>query len=509
MLSIQTNVNSLIAQENLRVNSDFQSKTIQRLTSGYRINQSGDDAAGLAVANKFRNSVAELTQGVNNANDGLSALQVIDGGLNNIGQILDRMKTLATQSATTTFTGDRSTLNNEYQSLVSEIDRQAANVGLNSGGTYNTTLAVYIGGGGTNQSNSIVNIDLSGAGNASDSNSLAVSGTTLLAGGTDFTEASPVNLNTEIGPALLAGGANTTQVFTVNLAGGTTVTATVSSGAATGGITVADALQQLNNQLSSHGITASVDSATGNLMFSADVAFTASAAAASAGTGLVDTGSTIQNTAMYIANGAATFVTIPAGDSEKFTVTNTTSGTATTVTLAAGTTMAAAVAQLNTNLAGVGVHAVENTAGTGIDLQGAGAFTVTKPQNLVTAGGVAGVFVTSTGGDITPTINAPAASTNGVTGNALTALTAVTTAVATLGLIQGHVGAGENKLNYAINLAQSQVSNFSTAESRIRDTDVASEAANLTKAQVLQQATIAAMAQANTAPQAVLALLRA
>lgn len=206
MLSIQTNVNSLIAQENLRVNSDFQSKTIQRLTSGYRINQSGDDAAGLAVANKFRNSVAELTQGVNNANDGLSALQVIDGGLNNIGQILDRMKTLATQSATTTFTGDRSTLNNEYQSLVSEIDRQAANVGLNSGGTYNTTLAVYIGGGGTNQSNSIVNIDLSGAGNASDSNSLAVSGTTLLAGGTDFTEASPVNLNTEIGPALLAGG---------------------------------------------------------------------------------------------------------------------------------------------------------------------------------------------------------------------------------------------------------------------------------------------------------------
>ena len=97
--SIQTNVNSLIAQENLRVNSNFQSQTIQRLTSGYRINSSGDDAAGLAIANKFRSDTAELTQGVRNANDGVSQLQIMDGGMNNIGKMLDRLKTLATQSA--------------------------------------------------------------------------------------------------------------------------------------------------------------------------------------------------------------------------------------------------------------------------------------------------------------------------------------------------------------------------------------------------------------------------
>ena len=77
--SIQTNVNSLVSQENLRVNGDFQSRTIQRLTSGYRINSSGDDAAGLAVANKFRSDVAELQQGVRNANDGISTLQTADG----------------------------------------------------------------------------------------------------------------------------------------------------------------------------------------------------------------------------------------------------------------------------------------------------------------------------------------------------------------------------------------------------------------------------------------------
>jgi flagellin len=90
----------------------------------------------------------------------------------------------------------------------------------------------------------------------------------------------------------------------------------------------------------------------------------------------------------------------------------------------------------------------------------------------------------------------------------LAALTALTTAVTNLGLVQGKVGAGENKLNYAVNLAQSQITNYSAAESGIKDADVAAEAANLTKAQVLQQASLAALAQANSAPQAVLSLLK-
>src|SRR5258707_15383633 len=105
MISIQTNVNSLVAQQNLSVNSAFQAKTIQQLTSGYRINSSGDDAAGLAVANKFRNSVAESSQGVANGNDAVAQLQIMDGGMNNISQMLDRLKTLAMQSSSSTFSG--------------------------------------------------------------------------------------------------------------------------------------------------------------------------------------------------------------------------------------------------------------------------------------------------------------------------------------------------------------------------------------------------------------------
>ena len=124
-ISIQTNVNSLVAQQNLSVTNKFQSQTISQLTSGYRINSSGDDAAGLAVANKFRSTVAELTQGVANGNDATAQLQIMDGGMNNISVILDRLKTLATQSASGTFTGNRTTLNTEFQNDLAEIDRQA------------------------------------------------------------------------------------------------------------------------------------------------------------------------------------------------------------------------------------------------------------------------------------------------------------------------------------------------------------------------------------------------
>ena len=145
--SINTNVASLQAQEYLRVSSDFQQKTINRVTSGLRIINSGDDAAGLAIANGFRSDRAVITQGIRNANDGLSSLQTIDGGLNNISQLLDRARTLAAQSASGTFTGDRTVLDSEFQSVLGEIDRQSQSIGLNTGGVFAKNLNVFIGGG--------------------------------------------------------------------------------------------------------------------------------------------------------------------------------------------------------------------------------------------------------------------------------------------------------------------------------------------------------------------------
>jgi flagellin len=173
--SISTNVSSLNAQENFRVNSDFQAGVIQRLSSGYRINQAGDDPAGLAIANRFRQDTGVLSQGIRNLNDGISRLQIVDGGMSNISQILDRLKVLATQSASDTFSGDRNTLNSEFQTLLGEIDRQAQSIGLDTNGQFEQLLPVSVGGGGADGSGTI-NVDLSAA--AVDSQGLGLGGAT-------------------------------------------------------------------------------------------------------------------------------------------------------------------------------------------------------------------------------------------------------------------------------------------------------------------------------------------
>ncbi len=156
--SINTNVASLQAQNYLATNQTFQNKTINEVTSGLRIVNSGDDAAGLAIANGYRSDEAVLTQGIQNANNGVSTLQIMDGGMSNISQLLDRARTLATQSASGTFTGSRTVLNDEYQSVLGEIDRQAQSIGLNQGGTFAKNLSVFIGGGkGTTAAGVIAN----------------------------------------------------------------------------------------------------------------------------------------------------------------------------------------------------------------------------------------------------------------------------------------------------------------------------------------------------------------
>ena len=164
--TINTNIASMQAQNYLRLNSDFQSKTINRVTSGLRLVSAGDDAAGLAIANSYRSDQAVLSQGIRNGNDGLSTLQTIDGGISNISKLLDRARTLATQSASGTYSGDRNVLNNEFQSVMAEVDRQAQAIGMNSNGVFAKNLSAFIGGGRTSGStdqitNGSASVDLS------------------------------------------------------------------------------------------------------------------------------------------------------------------------------------------------------------------------------------------------------------------------------------------------------------------------------------------------------------
>ncbi len=145
--TINTNIASLQAQNYLNQTQAFQNKTINEVTSGDKIVNSGDDPSGLAIANGYRSSETVLTQGIQNANNGLSQLQIADGGISNISQLLDSARTLATEAASDTFTGDRGVLNNQFQSVLTEINRQAQSIGLNQGGTFAKALNVFIGGG--------------------------------------------------------------------------------------------------------------------------------------------------------------------------------------------------------------------------------------------------------------------------------------------------------------------------------------------------------------------------
>ena len=123
--SMLTNISSLGAQRNLSKTTAMLAKSIERLSSGMRINKSADDAAGLAISSKMRAHVRGLAQSQRNANDAVSLIQTAEGAMNEISGLLTRMRELSVQAATggTLTTSDRSALDQEFQALESEIDR--------------------------------------------------------------------------------------------------------------------------------------------------------------------------------------------------------------------------------------------------------------------------------------------------------------------------------------------------------------------------------------------------
>ncbi|HEX4949605.1 MAG TPA: flagellin [Blastocatellia bacterium] len=514
-VSLINNLGSLASQTRLNATSTKLNSTIQRLSSGLRINNSGEDAAGLSIANKFRSDVAILTQGVRNANDGASTLQIIDGGLNTISNLLDRASTLATQSASDTFTGDRNTLQLEYGKILDEITRQAQNVGLVQNGRYNTTLATVIGGGSdsysASNSNTGVSIDLSGSANRVDATSLGLTSTNIgsfgkvgRAGSTaaDFRDTS----------ASVTAETLTFQVLQSDGTFGTAFNVAISAGTTTAALSSLNA----NASLQSAGITVSVNSQTGSLEFNSGSLFKvySSANAAATNSGISATAGDIQ----FSSNGNNTTITATANTAaanQTLALTIASTGEVVNVTVAGG---AAATAETNADTLEAAVNANQKLRDAGIvairtangATGGAGVRIVSAKSSFTYT-----IAETSTGSSADRTLGAPtvgtqtitAATDSGATG-AKKALDSLKTAIANLGKVQGTVGSGQNRLQQAIELATSQITNFQSAESRIRDADVTAEASNLARLSVLQQAGVAALAQANQSSQAVLSLLR-
>ncbi|MDH5601606.1 MAG: flagellin, partial [Gammaproteobacteria bacterium] len=151
---INTNIMSLNSQRNLNTSQSALQTSLQRLSSGLRINSAKDDAAGLAISERFTSQIRGLDQAVRNANDGISLAQTAEGALAESGNILQRIRELAVQSANATNSAsDRQALQSEVSQLVSELDRIASSTEFNGqkllDGTFGT--AIFQVGANANQ----------------------------------------------------------------------------------------------------------------------------------------------------------------------------------------------------------------------------------------------------------------------------------------------------------------------------------------------------------------------
>jgi len=491
--SLISNLGSLESQSRLNVTGAKLNMAIQRLSSGLRINSSGDDAAGLAIANKYRSDISVLSQGVRNANDGLSSLQVIDGGLSTISNLLDRASVLAAQGASDTFTGNRDTLQAEFGKVISEISRQAQNIGLDAGGSSAKALTTVIGGGSDSfsatGSNQGVSIDLSAG--AVDATSLGLHNLNI---GSSVGSVTGANVIGKLSAAETltfkmanaTGGLTTHTVALTNGDNGTAVVKEINAAAKAGG----------------YDVTASLDT-NGKLVLSSNAYFTVSSDKAAAAGGTSTSISAAANDVVVTgsANHVALALTASTGNQQlSFTTGN--DGTISTfdVDTVNGATVAAFVSAFNSDatMNSIGIYAFADPTAGSVQFASKNSFQmVAGLEDDASATGIAQ-------GAATVTAGSGAAGASG----AKAALDAIKTAVASLGVVQGIVGAGENRLQQAVDLATSQVTNFQAAESRVRDADVASEASNMSRLTVLQQAGVAALAQANQSSQAVLSLLR-
>jgi flagellin len=213
--SVVSNISASNAQANLSSTSIGLQRAITRLSSGYRINSAGDDAAGLAVANTYRSTQSVLNQGIRNANDGLSTLQIKDGAMNNIGTLLDRMTTLATQSASASSSVDRTALNAEFQDVITEIGREAGVAGLTGAAQ---GFSVFVSNDGANGS-------VGGSIGAADVAALALTGVTITSAALAATAVSTIAAAvTALGSAQSSIGTLQNRLaFAITLAGSQTV----------------------------------------------------------------------------------------------------------------------------------------------------------------------------------------------------------------------------------------------------------------------------------------------
>jgi flagellin len=482
---INTNIASLNSQRNLNVSQSALSTSLQRLSSGLRINSAKDDAAGLAISERFTSQIRGLDQARRNANDGVSLLQTAEGSLQSTGTILQRVRELAVQSSNATNSaGDRKAIQAEVGQLLSEADRisQTAEfnglklldgsfgtatfqVGANAGQTIQATTANFrtnnygnnavattgpatvVGAGTSATAYTPGSFNLQGLATANVAVKASDTAQSLAAtiNGTTDTTGVTATAKTDESLAFTAGGMYALAIQSDN---GTAANVSFTVGASLNAQGLAAAVSAFNDVSSTTGVTAKLNPANDGLILSNavgnNITLTNNSVSASMTVGGLDASGAVSGTAVAVATGAA------------------------------ATTM--------------GYLSMNSDKGFSIS-QGA-----TAAANAVTAGSatlhtVAGIDVST------------------VTG-ASDALKILDSALSSVNSQRASFGALQSRFETAVSNLESTSENLSASRSRIQDTDFAAETAKLTRGQILQQAGTAMLAQANSLPNGVLSLLR-
>lgn len=414
-MRIQHNISALNANRQLGVNNNLVAKNLEKLSSGYRINRAGDDAAGLAISEKMRGQIRGLDQAQANANDGISLVQTAEGGLNETHSILQRMRELAVQSANGTYQDavDRDNLQKEVESLKSEVDRIAKSTHFNKIDLLNGTMDGRLKAKATAAKEDTgldTDLNISAIG-LKDGATLTID---TAAGGADATDkAAAVDANAE---------------FTIDDSGNITLTIT--------------------------GGTNGMDAVAGDLKAETKVdlqkAWNDFAKVNEAAKGISFSGLTTVNALAGTTGGVTT--------STGAAVAATISGKALTLQIGAN---GSDDQKVNLSVADM------SSEGLGID----------------------GVNI-------------------GNQDTASDAIAAIDNAINTVSGTRADLGALQNRLEHTVNNLGVTSENLTSAESRIRDVDMAKEMMEMTKNNILTQAAQSMLAQANTQPQNVLKLLQ-
>ncbi|MES1983082.1 MAG: flagellin [Pseudomonadota bacterium] len=510
-LTINTNIASLNAQNNLNSSQSALQTSLQRLSSGLRINSAKDDAAGLSISDRMTSQINGLSQAARNANDGISMAQTAEGGLSTTSDLLQRMRTLAVQAANSTnSSSDRASLQSEVSQIQQEINRVATTTQFNGQNILDGTLnnAQFQVGANANQT---INFSIGNAQASSIGNNALATNT----GGT--------MINAILGTGAGAFKANNVAAGTLTVAGNGQSSGAITIGAGESANQIASAVNAASGKTN-----VSASAATTVVLGAAGGFFAAGTVSLKINSGSTTSGGTVTNNTVSVSatlasatdlTGLTAAINAQAGATGINAVADLTVGTI-TLTNTSGNDIGVQNVSGATGLKVTGQSTTYGGSGTAVTLTAAGAGDTANVGGLVTFSSPGAFTTTTSAAGITATTGSTSSTLSAVSAIDITTLTAglptgannalavIDAALANINSSRGSLGAIQNRFTSAVSNLQATAQNLTAARSRIQDTDFAAETASLTRAQILQQAGTAMLAQANATPNGVLALLR-